>query len=102
MAVALQRDLDQVGAPSFKCFVVQPAARRQVGDEEARVLARRARDGHRDLTALRRRQVQRHGSLGAVEAAPDEARVIVGHRPAVIVQAALQRIDADHVRAELG
>lgn len=99
--VALHGELDQVFAPRLELVVVEPAARRKVGEQDARVLARRGDERHRELAALGPAQVDGHRTLGLVEAAPEQAHVVPGHGPALVIQPAAQGVEADHVGAHL-
>ena len=49
MPVALQGELDQIGAALAQGLVFEPATRRKVGEEKPRILARRGDDRHRQL-----------------------------------------------------
>ena len=99
--VALDRELDQVRPARAQRLVGEPAARREVGQEQAGVGARGADDRHRELASLGARQVERDRALRLVQAAPEQADAVVGHRPAPLVEAAAERVDPDHVGAEL-
>ena len=101
MAVALQGDLDQVLALGLQGLMVQPAARRKIGDEHAGIGPGRGDERLRDLATLFLRQVQHHRALGLVQATPEQAHALVRHRPAPVVEPAARRVDADHVGPHL-
>jgi hypothetical protein len=102
MAVPLQRELDQVGPSVAQLVVVEPAARRKVGDEQSGILAGCGDQSHREFPAFRPGDVQHHRALALVQAAPEQAGAIFRHGPAPVVEPAAGLVDPDHVGAHLG
>ena len=100
--VAGDGDHHEIGAPRPQGVVVQPAAHGEVGQEQPRVGARGADQLADQLLPARRAKVDRDRALALVEPGPEEAGAVVGHRPAVAVEAAADRVEADHVGPELG
>ena len=102
VAPADEVDHDQIVAAALQRLVVEPAARREVGDEQPGVLARRADQPGDQLLALRLAEVDGDRALALVQPGPEQAVVAVQrHRPAGIVEAAADRIEADDVGAHL-
>jgi hypothetical protein len=95
-------DHNQVVAPRLERRVIQPAPRRQVGDDEARVRARLRHQRLPDLAAFALAHVEHDRALALVEAGPVEAASVLGHRPAAVVQPAAHGIDTNDVGAHLG
>jgi hypothetical protein len=81
--------------------VVHPAPDAQIGEEDAAALPGGADEARHDLLAARRRHVDGDAALALVEAGPEQASALLGHRPAPVVEAAADAIEADHVRAHL-
>ena len=102
-AVARADDVerDQVGALLRQLLVGEPAARRHVGGEDARALARRGDQRRQKLAAARVAQVDGDRALALVEAGPIDRSAVLGDRPAVAVEPALDVVEPDHVGAEL-
>ncbi len=103
-AVARAHDIerDQIGALLGECLVGKPAARRHVGGEDAGALARRGDQRAQKLAAARRAQVDGDRALALVQASPIDRAAVLGDRPAVVVEPALDVVEADHVGAQLG
>ncbi len=90
-------------APYLRELVVpEPATRGKVGQEEARLGTGRADEPSQQLLAARGAQVHLNRALALVEAGPEEAHAFLGDRPAGHIETAADRVEADHVGAELG
>ena len=97
VAVALEVDHDEVLAARAQRFVAQPAAGGEVGEEDAR-----GRDHGRDeLAALIGAQVDAQRPFALVETGPEQRLAVGRQRPARVVQAAAEIVEADDVGAEL-
>ena len=83
-------------------LVGEPAAGREVGQQDPRVVAGLGDQRGQQLPPAVGAQVDLDRALALVEARPEQADAIVGHRPAVAVQASTDLVEADHVGAELG
>ncbi len=97
VAVALQRDHDEVLPAGTEPLVGQPPAFREV---------RQQRPGPRDeladqLPALVCRQVDGEGPLALVHPGPEQALPARRKWPAAVVQPPFEPVEADHVGAEL-
>ena len=93
---------DQVVAIPLQVLVVEPAPSREVGDEHPAVLARGADQRTEDLLAARRADVDGDRTLALVQARPEQARAVACDRPTRVVEPAADRVEANHVGAELG
>ena len=93
---------DQVGALHRQLLVGEPASRRHVGGENARALTRRGDQRREQLAAAWIAQIDGDRALALVEAGPVDRAAILRDRPALIVETALDVVEADHVGAHLG
>jgi hypothetical protein len=82
-------------------LVIHPAAHAQVGQEQPRILARRADDLGDDLAPARAFMSTATERLPLFSPAQNRLRPSLRHRPAARVEPALQPVEADHVRAHL-
>jgi hypothetical protein len=102
VAAAHEVDHDQIVAPRLQRFVVEPAARGEIGDEHPRVFARRADHAGQQFLPFRFAEIDRDRPLALVEASPEQALLAIQrHRPAGVVEPAADRIEADHVGTQL-
>ena len=101
MPVALHSELNEVFALFLEFVVVQPAARGKVGQQDACVFPGRGNERHGNLAAFGLAEVQRHRTLGLVQATPKKAGVVSSDGPAAVIKTAAQGVDADHVGAHL-
>ena len=100
--IAEQVHHDQIArAACFSALVAEPAGRREVGEEDARPVARLGDQAGDQLLALRTAGIDGDRALALVQADPVEALAVGGERPASRVETALQRIEADDVGALL-
>ncbi len=99
--VAEDVEHDQVVAAAAQVFVAEPAGRRKVGDENAAgfTLCGDEIDGER--LARGAASVDRDRAFALVQSCPVEAFAVAAERPTARVQSALERIEANHLRAEL-
>jgi hypothetical protein len=54
------------------------------------------------LPAAHRREIDLDRAFALVQAGPVHARTRIGHRPAAAIGGTADRLDSDHVRAQLG
>ena len=101
VAVADEAQHDHIGAGCLEAGEIETAQWRQIGQQDAGAGAGRGDQGAGDVAALGLVQRQRQGALGLVEAGPVEAGAVSGHRPAAKVDAAADRVDADHLGTHL-
>src|SRR5260370_517547 len=101
VGIAGQRHHDEVGAPLPQRIVNEPSARREVRQKEAGVLARRRDERGREFASLRRAEIELNRTLAFVEAVPEKALAAVGEGPSVVIEAAADLVETNHVGAEL-
>src|SRR5664279_4557694 len=102
VVVAYDRNHHQIRAGGRQGVIGQPPAGGEVGQEMAGVLAGCGDQGGEQLTTSGRTDSDRHRPLALVQTGPEQARAVLGNRPAPRVQSAADRIHPDDVRAELG
>ena len=102
-AVPIAHDVecDQIGALLRQLLIGEPAARRHVGGEDAGALARRSDQRREQFAPLRTAQIDGDRALALVEPRPIDRAAVLRDRPAVVVEAALDVVEADHVGAQL-
>ena len=99
--IASDRQHDQVLALLAQVLVGEPAAGGQVREKDPRVLPGSADEIRHELLAARGTQIDPDGSLALVEATPVQALAVFGERPALVVEASADGVEADHLGAEL-
>ena len=92
---------DQIFPVLLEMLIIHPAAYPKIGQKNAVIRPRRADQLGHDLLTARRADIDRQRALALVQARPKQALVVVGHRPAVIVQAPSDAVEANHFRAHL-
>ena len=90
-------DVDEVRAHSHQGVVRMPLASSHIGDQDAAV-GDQALD---EVLPVLRAHVHGDGTLALVESGPVDAVAVLGHRPAVIVGGAADRVDADDLGTQL-
>jgi hypothetical protein len=95
-------DHHEVGPAGGQAVVVQPARRREVRQEQTGVVTGSGDEIDQQLPSPRRAQVDGHRPLPLVHPGPEQALPVGRHRPPAGVEPAADRIEADHVGAELG
>ncbi len=103
-AIVMPANVDhhQIRSLCLERFVVEPSSRRKVRQKESAVRTRGADQVLDQLLPPRRANVDCDRALPLVEARPEQAAAVAGDRPTVVVEAAANRIEADHICAELG
>ena len=100
-ARAQDRDHDQVVAAALEGRIVQLALAAQVGEEHPGVGAGGADQGGGELAAARAAEIERDRAFALVHPGPEQAVAFLGHRPAMMVEPALDPVEADHVGPQL-
>ena len=101
VAIADQAQHDQIVALGLQGGEVEPAQRRQVGQHDAAPGPGGGRQRAGDLAPLGLVEGERQRPLALVEPGPIKAGAVPCHRPAGMVDAAADRVDADHLRPHL-
>ena len=101
VAAADDRDHDEVLALRTQCFVIEPAAHRQVRDHEPCVRTGSRHERLRDFATLGFADVEHDRPLALVEARPVETQAVLRDRPAPVVEPSPDGIDADDIGAHL-
>jgi hypothetical protein len=92
---------DQIVAHRLQRRVIEPPARRQVGQHDARIRAGAGHQRMRQRPALRVPDVQHDRPLALVETGPIQALAVAGQGPALMVEPAADRVDANDIGAHL-
>jgi hypothetical protein len=93
---------DEIGAARLERVVGEEAARREVGEEEPGVLARRRDQRLGDLLALGAGEIDLDRALAFVEPGPEQALAVLVDRPARRVEAAADRIRSPESTPAMG
>src|SRR5438477_618620 len=101
VAIADQPEQDHILALCLKAGVIETGQWRQVGKHDTGAGTGRGRDCLRDFAPLRLVERQRNRALRLVHPGPIEARAVFGYGPAVEVDTAADRVDADDLGAKL-
>src|SRR6266849_8067656 len=101
VGIAGQRHHDEVSASLHQRIVSEPSAGREVRQEDAGVLARRRDERGREFASLRRAEIELNRTLAFVEAVPEEALAVVGEGPSMVIEAAADLVETNHVGTEL-
>ena len=99
--VAGDAEHDQIVAFRLQSGVVEPAARRQVRQHDTRIRSWLGHQRMRQFPAFRIADIQHDRPFALVQPGPVEAPVIARDRPTPVIEAAADRVDADHVGAHL-
>ena len=102
MAIAHNRQLDQILAGLSQAFIVQPTPGWKIGQQDTCIFPTGADDRPGELPALGLANINGHGALILVKALPEEAGIVLGDRPAPVVQPAPDVVDADNLGPHLG
>ena len=95
-------DHDEVVAETLETLIVEPAPGREIGEEYAPVATPGGDQAGGDLDALGVGQIDGDGALALIEAGPKQAGAVLGHGPTLVIKAAADGIETDHLGAKLG
>ena len=91
-------DMDEIRPLLHQVFIRMPLPPNHISDEHAAL----GDQALYQVLTLGRAHVRRNGSLALVQPRPVDADPVLGERPPVIVGRTVDRVDADHLGAQLG
>ena len=102
VAIAHHGQLDQILASLSQAFIVQPTSGWEISQQDTCIFPTGADDRPGELSAFGLANINGHGALILVEALPEKAGIVLGHRPASIVEPASDIVDANNLGPHLG